>query len=410
MDKEGRRARSTTIDLEEKDSGKKKRRRAIIVKASQAFVDNPRQTDDIKKQLFFDLATNQIPKLQGKSEEGIKEGFNNSPVGARLKIVRGMHQALRGALSHLAFARITEGILPSLENNLKGNSLIPSAKDVPHNDAYICEEIDARYQGQDHVFMITGVYWTKQQASDFFDSIKRKGPEHKYYSLLTATHEVNIEFGNLVREQKENDAKKGSKKRRKHIIYEDFESYQPRFLANLNETMRLLVAAQMGYIQRLESEGINSLPHPDEVVNLVLRNLETFSLPANMESAEFILKFPDLQKQDPDQSSVPLYVQKPFADMRQIFTVVGPLEAPVLELAPEFLYLYDAVPRFCGGNIEFQSRDEKSAETTERLLFTAGLPQRSSEDPAYGRIDAVKNISILGAYIARDTIFTVSPY
>src|ERR1700759_5257343 len=85
-----------------------KRDHEMITAASQGFLDKPDQVCTVNGDLFWSLVVNAIPALEAgiADRKNASEYFANSPVGKRLLIARGQHQALRSALSHLVFTEL----------------------------------------------------------------------------------------------------------------------------------------------------------------------------------------------------------------------------------------------------------------------------------------------------------------
>jgi hypothetical protein len=387
--------------VEEISGARRNERHRIIAAASQDFLDKPDQISSVNRDLFRCLVVNTIPVLQGKApdDKDVDTWFANSPVERRLLIVRGQQQALRSALAHVVFIDLAGSILSLLE---RGESLVPPAKEMPRDDAYVGDVIRVPYSGGYHQFMLAGARWIKQPSFDFVESVRNLG--HPYHQLLVAM--CNIQ--SAVRSGRMEQQGKRSHAAHQGVIRdpEDLRSYQPLFLGNLQDMMIPLVAAQKAYIARVGEEDRGS-PRPEEIVRLVLANLDTLSLPAHMkrEAALKIIPHPLIRYADQPME------EKPFASMPPLFAVVGDLEESRLELAPEFAYLQSAKRSFCAGVITHRSSDPRGRETAERLLSAAGAPSgRSPRSPDYGKIDPITILAIIGARTARDTIFRESPF
>jgi hypothetical protein len=346
------------------------------------------------------LVVGTIPALQGKTpgHKDIDTWFVNSPIERRLLIVRGQQQALRSALAHVVFIELAGGILPLLEG---GESLVPSAREMPRGDAYIGDAIRVSYLGGYHQFMLAGVRWIQQPSFDFIESVRKPG--HPYHQLLVATCDIH----SVVRSARLEQQATGLRTAYQGIIRdpEDLGSYQPLFLGNLQDMIIPLVAAQKAYLARVGAED-EGCPWPEEVVRLVLANLDTLSLLAHMkrEAALRKISHPVIRYADRPME------EKPFAPMPPMFVVVGDPGEFRLELAPEFAYLQSAKHSFCAGVITHRSADSRGREIAERLLSVAGIPSgRPPGSPDYGRIDPITILGIIGARIARDTIFRESP-
>jgi len=234
----------------------------------------------------------------------------------------------------------------------------------------------------------------------FTESVK--APDHPYHQLLAATHSAQSTVHGVRTEQyatKFRTAYRG-------IIrdHEDLVSYRPLFLANFQDMMIPLVAAQKACLARMHGEG-GGFPRPEEIARLVLANLDMLSLPARMkrEAALKVIPHPVIRYADRPMED------KPFASMPPLFVLedAGDLK---LKLAPEFAYLQSARHSFCAGLVAHRSSDPRGRETAERLLSAAGLRSgRPPGGPDYGKIDPITILGIIAARIARDTIFRESP-
>jgi hypothetical protein len=379
---------------------RRKRDHGMIATASQDFLDKPDQVRAVNRDLFGSLVVNAIPALEGEIAERKNAGeyFANSPVGKRLLIARGQHQALRSALTHLVFTELVEGILPLLE---KGEALPLSAQEMRSSDAYVCGVIKTPYLGAYHQFMLVGGRWVQQPALRFIELLKR--PDHRYHQLFVATYEAQ----SMVRRQRLEQQRYGSHHAYHGIIRdpEEFQSYQPLFIANLEDVMIALVAAQQAYRARAEKK-YDSCMQSETIARLVLANLDTFSLPTRMkrDAALKKLSHPAIQ-----YANQPMK-ENPFAYMPSMFDVVGDLPQPKLDLAPEFAYLKSVSQSFCAGVVAHRSSGRRGQEVAERLLSIAGVPSgRSPDNPNYGKIDPITILAIIGVHIAKDTIFRESP-
>jgi hypothetical protein len=377
-----------------------KRDHEMIAAASQDFLDKPDQVCTLNGDLFWSLVVNATPALEAEIAErkNASEYFANSPVGKRLLIARGQHQALRSALTHLVFTELAESILPLLE---KGEALPLSAQEMRSSDAYLCGVIKTPYLGAYHQFMLVGVRWIQQPALRFIELLKR--PDHRYHQLFVATYEAQ----SMVRRQRLEQ-----QQRRPHRTYhgiirdpEEFQSYQPLFIANLEDVMIALVAAQQAYHARADKK-YDTCMQSETIARLVLANLDTFSLPARMKQDAALRKLSHPAIQYANQ---PMR-ENPFGYMPSIFHVVGGLPQPKLDLTPEFAYLKSVSQSFCAGVVAHRSSDRRGRDVAERLLSIAGVPSgRSPDNPNYGKIDPITTLGIIGVHIAKDTIFRVSP-
>lgn len=384
----------------EAPGARRKRHHEIITTASQDFLDKPDQVHALNRDLFCSLAANAIPALEGKIAEknNIGEYLANSPIEKRLLIARGQHQALRSALTHLVFMELAESVLPLLERD---EALLLSAQEICGGGTYVCGVIKTPYLGAYHQFMLCGVRWIQQPALRFIELLRRPG--HPYHQLFVATYEAqSVVRGQRLEQQR----------RRPHHTYqgiirdpENFQSYQPLFIANLEDVMITLVAAQKAYLARANKKNGNC-PRPEMIARLVLTNLETFSLPARMkrEAALKKLSHPAIRYANQPMKD------NPFAQMPSIFVVVGDLPQLKLDLAPEFTYLKSVSQSFCAGVIAHRSGGRRGQEVAERLLSVAGVPSgRPPDNPDYGKIDPITALVIIGVHIAKDTIFRESP-
>src|SRR5579884_516597 len=214
----------------------------------------------------------------------------------------------------------------------------------------------------------------------FTESVK--APDHPYHQLLAATHSAQSTVHGVRTEQyatKFRTAYRG-------IIrdHEDLVSYRPLFLANFQDMMIPLVAAQKACLARMYGEG-GGFPRPEEIARLVLANLDMLSLPARMkrEAALKVIPHPVIRYADRPMED------KPFASMPPLFVLedAGDLK---LKLAPEFAYLQSARHSFCAGLVAHRSSDPRGRETAERLLSAAGLRSgRPPGGPDYGKIDPI---------------------
>jgi hypothetical protein len=381
-------------------AARRKRYHEIIATASQEFLDKPDQVRAVNRDLFRSLVANDILALESKIAErkNASEHFANSPIGKRLLITRGQHQALRSALAHLVFTELAEDILPLLE---KGEALPLPAQEMRNDDAYVCGVTKTPYLGAYHQFMLVGVRWVQQPALRFIELLKR--PDHRYHQLFVATYEAQSMLRRHRLEQQ---------RRRPHHTYrgiicdpEEFQSYKPLFIANLEDVMIALVAAQKAYFARVAKEDDNC-PRSETIARLVLANLDTFSLPARMkrEAALKKLSHPAIQYANQPMTN------NPFVYMPSVFDVVGELPQLKLDLAPEFAYLKSVNQSFCAGVVAHRSSGRRGREVAEKLLSIAGVSSgRSPDNPDYGKIDPITTLGIIGVHIAKDTIFRVNP-
>ena len=377
------------------------RRHEAIATASQDFLDRPDQISTIAWNLFNRLTVDAIPVLQGvtSKEVDVDAWFARSPVEKRLVIARGQQQALRSALAHLVFIQLAESILPLLERN---ESLALPPEEMCGGDAYICDVIKTPYLGVYHQFMLAGARWIQQPALRFIESLR--SPEHRYHQLFAVTHEIQAVVRKYRIEQQQNKLHRAD-----HGIirdFEDFQTYQPLFIANFQDVMIALVAAQKAYLARVNKKDDNCR-RPEAVARFVLANLDTLFLPAYMkrEAALKKMSHPAIR-----YANQPMK-EKPFADMPSIFSVVGDLPQLKLDLAPEFAYLKSVSHSFCAGIVTHRSKSRRGQEIAERLLSVAGVPTgRSPESPNYGRVDPVTILGIIGVRIAKDTIFRERPF
>jgi hypothetical protein len=375
-------------------------RHRIIAAASQDFVDKPDRIPSVNRNLFRSLVAGAIPALQGEipGDKDVDAWFANSPTERRLLITRGQQQALRSALAHVIFIDLARNILPLLEGD---DPLVPPAKEMPPADAYVGDVIKVPYPGEYHQFMLAGVRWIQQPSFKLVDSAKNPG--HPYHRLLVATHAIQSAVRSTRMElqgQKFHTVHQG-------IIRddEDFDSYRPLFLGNLQDMMIPLVAAQKAYLTQARKES-KGPPRPDEIVRLILANLDTLSLPARMkrEAALKRIAHPVIRYADQPME------EKPFASMPPMFATAGGPGELRLKLAPEFAYLQSVSSSFCAGLIAHRSADLRGQETAERLLSAAGVPSdRSPASLDYGKIDPITILAIIATRIARDTIFRETP-
>jgi len=378
----------------------RKRRHEIIAAASQDFLDKPNQIWTVNERLFYSLVVDAIPALRNNASEDVDIGawFARSPVEKRLLIARGQQQALRSALTHLVFIWLAERVLALLERE---ESLTPPTEETCSNHAYVCDVIKTPYRGAYHQFMLAGVWWIQQPALHFIKSLKRVG--HPYHGLFTATHEIQSVVHRQRIEQQQNKPHRTGQ----GLIRdpEDFRSYQPLFIANFQDVMITLVAAQKAYLARVNEKDDNC-PQPDAVARFALANLDTLFLPAHMKREMALKKISHPAIQYANQPMK----EKPFADMPPLFAAAGELPQPKLDLAPEFAYLKSVMQSFCAGIITHRSNSRRGQEIAERLLSVAGVPSgRSPDSPDYGKIDPITILGIIGIYVAKDTIFRECP-
>lgn len=376
-------------------------RHRIIETASQGFLDRPGQVATENRNLFRSLVMDAIPALRSGTpkDEDVEEWYVNSPVEKRLLIARGQQQALRSALTHVVFIELASDILSILES---GESLVPPTGEMPQDDEYVGDVIRVPYFGEYHRFMLAGVRWIQRPSFDLIESVK--SPDHPYYRLLVAAHSIQLTVRGARAEQQ--DTRSRTAYQGTIRAHEDLATYRPLFLANLQDVMIPLVAAQKAYLSRRHAEDKRS-PQPNEIVRLILANLGTLSLPAFMkrEAALKVIPHPVIQYADRPMED------KPFASMRPLLVAVGDAEGLRLAPVPEFGYLQSARRSFCAGLIAHRSSDLRGRETAERLLSAAGAPSgRSPRNPDYGKIDPITILGIVGARIARDTIFRESPF
>jgi hypothetical protein len=377
------------------------RRHEAIAMASQDFLDRPDQISTITRSLFHRLTVDAIPVLQGATSKqvDVDAWFARSPVEKRLVIARGQQQALRSALTHLVFMQLAAGILPLLERN---ETLALPPEERCSGDAYICDVIKMPYLGVYHQFMLAGARWIQQPALRFIESLR--SPGHRYHQLFAATYESQAVVRKYRIEQQKNKPHRADR----GIIRdsEDFQAYQPLFIANFQDVMIALVAAQKAYRAQVNKKDDNR-PRPEAIARFALANLDTLFLPAYMkrETALRKMSHPAIR-----YANQPMK-EKPFADMPPIFSVVGDLPQLKLDLAPEFAYLKSVSHSFCAGIVTHRSRSRRGQEIAERLLSVAGVPSgRSPESPNYGRVDPVTVLGIIGVRIAKDTIFRERPF
>jgi hypothetical protein len=126
--------------------------------------------------------------------------------------------------------------------------------------------------------MLAGVRWIQWPSFDFIESVRNPG--HPYHQLLVATHKIQSAVHSGRIEQKD----KRSHTAHRGIIrdHEDFASYRPRFLGNLQDMMIPLVGAQKSLPRPRARKRQEPSMTREEVVRLVLANLDTLSLPARM--------------------------------------------------------------------------------------------------------------------------------
>ena len=377
------------------------RRHEAIATASQDFLDRPDQISAITRDLFHRLTVDAVLVLQGATskEIDVDAWFARSPVEKRLVIARGQQQALRSALAHLVFIQLAESVLPLLERN---ETLALPPEERCGDDAYICDVIKTPYLGVYHQFMLAGARWIQQPALRFIESLR--SPGHRYHQLFAATYEIQAGVRKCRIEQQKNKLHRAD-----HGMIrdpEDFQAYQPLFIANFQDVMIALVAAQKAYLARVNKEDDNC-PRPEAVARFALANLDTIFLPAYMKRDAALRKMSHPAIRYANQPMK----EKPFADMPPIFSVVGDLPQIKLGLAPEFAYLKSVSHSFCAGIVAHRSKRRRGKEIAERLLSVAGVPSgRSPESPNYGRVDPVTILGILGCRIAKDTIFCEPPF
>jgi hypothetical protein len=379
-----------------------KRRHDIIARASEDFLDKPEQVTTVGRQLFQDLVSNTIPALHGKTvnHEEAAAWFANIPAERRLLIARGQHQALRAALTHVAFTEIARHALPLLEGT---EPLIPHDQETVPHDAYVGDAIGTPYRGQYHQFMLAGVRWVQRPSFDFVDAIKR--PDHPYHELFVATYAARCALRGIRGERHRERTHSGYPRSVRKA--EDAASYRPSFLGNLQDIMITLVAAQKAYIATAEKDGKRALLDPHLVARFVLNNLDTFSLPARMKRDAALKK---ISHPTVRYVSRPMD-EKPFAAMPSIFVAVGDSPDLRLEPVPDLMYLKSSHPSFCAGIVPHRSPDLSTRRVVETVLAAAGVPSgRSPHSPDYGRIDPLTILAIIGTRIAEDTIFREHPF
>jgi hypothetical protein len=380
---------------------RRRRHYEIIATASQDFLNKPDQVHATNRDLFCSLIADVIPELKDDVAGGndVRAHLVSSPIEKRLLIARGQHQALRSALVHLVFVELAAGVLPVLERK---ETLTFPAQEARSGDSYACNVIKAPYRGAYHQFMLAGARWVQQPAVEFIESLR--SPEHSYHQLFAATHEAQC----AVRRQRIEQ-----QRRRPHHTFqaiirdpEDFRSYQPLFIGNLQDILIILVAAQKAYLAHISQEvGGNS--QSDAIAKLVLANLDTFSLPArmNQEAALKKISHPAVRYANRPMEA------KPFVHMPTIFAVVGDHQNLKLDLTPEYAYLKSVHQSFCAGVVPHRSRDRGGQKVVERLLSVAGVPSgRLSGHQDYGKIDPLTILGIIAVHIAKDTIFRESPF
>ncbi len=382
-------------------SAQRNDRHRIIEIASQGFLDRPDQVAAENRNLFRSLVMDAIPSLRSGTPKGedVEEWYVNSPVEKRLLIARGQQQALRSALTHAVLIELASDILPILES---GESLVPLTGEMPRDDEYVGDVIRVPYFGEYHRFMLAGVRWIQRPSFDLIESVKN--PDHPYHRLLVTAHSIQLTVRSARAEQ--HDTRSRTAYQGTIRAHEDLAAYRPLFLANLQDMMIPLIAAQKAYLSRRHVEDKRS-PQSKEIVRLVLANLGTLSLPALMkrEAALKVIPHPVIQYAERPMED------KPFASMRPLLVAVGDVEGLRLAPAPEFAYLQSARRSFCAGLIAHRSSYLRGRETAEKLLSAAGAPSgRSPGDPDYGKIDPITILGIVGAHIARDTIFRESPF
>ena len=375
-------------------------RHRIIATASQDFLDRPDQVATVNRSLFRSLVIDAIPGLRGATpeDEDVDRWFVNSSVEKRLLIVRGQQQALRSALAHAVFMELVGDVLPLLE---AGEPLVPSTAEMSRDGEYVGDVINIPYRGEYHRFMLAGARWIQGPSLIFTESAK--APDHPHHQLLVATHSAQCTVHGVRTEQYANKFRTAYR----GIIRDhgDLVSYRPLFLANFQDMMIPLVAAQKAYLARMHGEG-GGFPWPEEITGLVLANLDMLSLPARMkrEAALKVISHPVIRYADRPMED------KPFASMPPLFALEDPGDLK-LKLAPEFVYLQSARHSFCAGLVAHRSSDPRGRETAERLLAAAGLRSgRPPGSPDYGKIDPITILGIIAARIARDTIFRESPF
>jgi hypothetical protein len=386
--------------IKEARSARRRRHHEIIARASQDFLNKPDQVHATNRALFCSLVADVIPAFEDGTADwnAIRAHFVNSSIEKRLRIVRGQHQALRSAFVHLVFVELAAGVLPSLER--KEDLTLP-AQEARNGVSYVCDLIKTLYRGAYHQFMLAGARWIQQPALQFIELLR--SPKHPYHQLFAATHEAQCAVSGLRSEQQRHRPHHASQAIIRHP--EDFRSYQPLFIGNLQDVLILLVAAQKAYLARMNQEdGSNSWS--DAIGRLVLANLGTFSLPARMNREAGLKKIshPAIRYANRPMEA------KPFAHMPAIFAVTGDRQDLKLDLTPEFAYLKSANQSFCAGVIPHRSHDRRGQEVAERVLSVAGVPTgRLPEHRDYGRIDPLAILGIIGVHIAKDTIFRESP-
>ncbi|MDQ3899463.1 MAG: hypothetical protein M3319_03090, partial [Actinomycetota bacterium] len=175
-------------------------------------------------------------------------------------------------------------VLPALERE---GTLTLSAQEMRSGDSYVCGVIKTPYRGTYHQFMLAGARWVQQPAVQFIELLR--SPGHPYHQLFAATHEAQCALHRQRIEQQQRRSRHTSQAIMSD--HDDFRSYQPLFIGNLQDVLIILVAAQKAYLARI-NQGDRSDSHSDAIARLVLANLDTFSLPARMNQEAALKKIP----------------------------------------------------------------------------------------------------------------------